>query len=58
MDQLTPMTEQQHQMLSYWQGMKPDADTAFLVDNLIRKFSMNKNTAWVLAVRFKNERRG
>jgi len=55
----TPMTDEQRTMLAMWYGMSEAKVTAeFLANNLIRKFKINKNPAWILAVRYINEKRG
>jgi hypothetical protein len=58
MDQPTIMTADHRQMLAYWHVNEPDAGVEWLANNMIRKFNLNKNTAWILATRFINERRG
>jgi hypothetical protein len=58
MDQPTIMTADHRQMLSYWYGMQPEMGVEGLANNMIRRFKMSANTAWILAVRFINERRG
>jgi|HubBroStandDraft_1064217.scaffolds.fasta_scaffold1603874_2 hypothetical protein len=57
MDQPTIMTEEHRQMLAYWQVNQPTINVESLAGHLIRRFNLNKNTAWVLAARFINERR-
>lgn len=58
MDQPTIMTADHRQMLSYWLINTPGAKAEFLANNMIRRFKMDANTAWILATRFINERRG
>jgi hypothetical protein len=58
MDQPTIMTNDHRQMLSYWYGMQPEMGVEGLANNMIRRFKVDKNAAWILAVRFINERRG
>jgi hypothetical protein len=57
MDQPTVMTADHRQMLSYWHINQPTINAEALAGNLIRRFGLNKSTAWILAVRFINERR-
>ena len=55
MDQPTIMTAEQRDMLRYWRRMLPDMNVESLAENLIRRFHVTKNTAWILACRFNNE---
>lgn len=57
MDQPTIMTADHLAMLRYWHVNQPTINAESLAGNLIRRFKMNANTAWILAVRFINERR-
>jgi len=57
MDQ-TPMTNEHRIMLAMWCATQPQINAESLAGNLMRRFRMDKNTAWILAVRFNNERRG
>jgi hypothetical protein len=54
----TPMTEEHRTMLALWWGMSGKATPEFLANNLIRKFNLEKGKAWILAVRYINEKRG
>jgi hypothetical protein len=56
-DQPTIMTASHRQMLAFWYGLLSDMDVDRLANNMIRKFKMDKNAAWILATRFINERR-
>ncbi len=54
----TPMTDEQRDMLSRWFSVSGKGTPAMLAKNLMLKFNLEKGKAWILAVRFINERRG
>jgi hypothetical protein len=45
------------QMLTFWSVMDPAMKASGLAANLVRKFKMTENEAWITAVRFLNDRR-
>jgi len=45
------------QMLTFWSVMNPDMKASGLAENLVRKYKMSQNEAWITAVRFLNDRR-
>jgi hypothetical protein len=53
----TEMTEEQRRMLSVWWSTSGKATPDMLAGNLIRRFNLAKGKAWILAVRFVNEKR-
>jgi hypothetical protein len=54
----TPMTEEQRNMLTLWWNVSGKATPEYLAGNLIRRFNLAKGKAWILAVRYINEKRG
>lgn len=41
-------------MLVYWTNMTPKIAAKELVANLVRRFSMKENMAWIAVARFRN----
>jgi len=54
----TPMTNEQFTALSGWWSTSGKATAAMLAGNLVKRFNLEKGKAWILAVRFINEKRG
>jgi len=51
----TVITQEQDVMLRYWRGMIPDISPQELANNLIRRFNISKNEAWIIVAWSRNE---
>lgn len=54
-NQPTVMTREQHVVLTTWRALIPTLGTEALANNLMRRFNVDPNTAWILAARFNNQ---
>lgn len=54
---VTVMTTDHRDALSTWCALQPTIAADGLASRLIKRFSMPKGSAWILACRFLNERR-
>lgn len=52
---MNEMTQQEWSMIQYWRSINPNVKSEGLVNNLVRRFNMSEDRAWIIVSRLRND---